>query len=247
MDTNICAVIHTWFNNKHLFNVSMVVGKDLRPRLQITRDHSMTHLELYDRPDGHRPNQCLTYYKYVQTLYRQKRKERQVFTLTDRHTLQLEIESSLFLMRALVYLHLGQTRLAEKDLLFVLSCLGFVIKKSKRPGVKKSFKRYYDAAVLIYQKAQSTLALEQGESERANLFHQMAANSLQHLFETADQHAPCLGAEDLHALGDFIHENVPTHRPAAVACEKEFALDDPTQNVKTTGRPAGVVFREQVA
>lgn len=149
MEANFSSIIHNWFYNKHLIQVSMVVGSDLKPRLQICKDLTKTQIELFDRPDGIRPNQSDTYLRFVQNIYHQKRKQREVFTLTSRHCIQLEKEAALFLIRAMAYLHIQQTKLAEKDLLFVLSCLGFVIKKSKKPEIVKYFKRYFDVTVML--------------------------------------------------------------------------------------------------
>ncbi len=236
MEASFSSIIHNWFYNKHLIQVSMVVGSDLKPRLQICKNLTKTQFELFDRPDGIRPNQSDTYLRFVQNIYQQKRKQREVFTLTSRHCIQLEKEATLFLTRAMAYLHIQQTKLAEKDLLFVLSVLGFVIKKSKKPEIVKYFKRYFDVTVMLYQKVQSLLSSQLGDTERAELFDKMAAGSLKRLFEMANRETLYFEDADLRSLNYFIRGDQEKPGNTIAHSETEFFMIQPDENASENDR-----------
>ncbi|MBN2357511.1 hypothetical protein JXO59_15465 [candidate division KSB1 bacterium] len=215
MEYNLYSVLHSWFYKQHQLGVR-IVENESETKLKIVCKSSVYYYDVIGRPDGAQPNDADSFYDDLIGKYQNKRDKKTAFDLSNKDRSDLEEEIALFLFRALAFYRLHEYYFCEKDLLFAINSLEFIIKNSSDSIIKNHYSKYVDIIILIYQKNLSLLFNKNNDVEGSSFALKLAKKTLQQMLAKGSNYEFYFSEKDLKAISVFVLDHVE-RTPSAVS------------------------------
>ncbi len=208
MDFNLYSVLKGWLYQLHQISVK-IIEREGESKLKVTLKSSARLYDVVGRPDGVQPYNVDSVYDHLFEKSRRMRENKMPFEITSKERSELEEEIALFLFRALAFYRLHEFFFCEKDLLFAVNALEFIIKNNKDHIIKDHYGKYLDVIILLYQKNLSLLFQKNNDAEGASFALKLAQKTLQQIQSKSSTYQFYFSEKDLKALNQFVFEQVP--------------------------------------
>lgn len=203
MEYNLYSVLHTWLYQHHQIGVK-IIENNSNTKLKISINSWMRLFDIVGRPDGAQPYEADSIFDYLSEKCRRMRENKMNFEISSKERSELEEEAALFMFRALAFYRLHEFSLCERDLLFIINALEFIIKNSKDSIIKDHYGKYLDLIILLYQKNLSLLFQKNNDLEGASFAFKLAKKTLHSIIAKASSYQFYFSEKDLKALNYFV-------------------------------------------